>query len=99
MNFHKGNRRPPIEYEKDIASYWRDQKTFEKSVQQRPDSSAYIFYDGPPFITGVPHYGTLLSSVVKDAVTRYFAMKGKILNEFGAGIAMAYRLKFIQSES
>jgi isoleucyl-tRNA synthetase len=77
MNFHKGTRRPPIEYEKDIASYWREQKTFEKSVQQRPSSNAYIFYDGPPFITGVPHYGTLLSSVVKDAVTRYFTMKGK----------------------
>jgi len=40
-------------------------------------NDAYVFYDGPPFITGVPHHGTLLSSIVKDAVPRYWTMKGK----------------------
>lgn len=77
MKFKKGTRRRAIEYEKDLVQYWKDHKTFEKSVEQRPASDAYVFYDGPPFITGVPHHGTLLSSIVKDAVPRYWTMKGK----------------------
>lgn len=77
MKFTKGSRRKPIEYEKDLVRYWKQHKTFEKSVEQRPADDAYVFYDGPPFITGVPHHGTLLSSIVKDAVPRYWTMKGK----------------------
>ncbi len=77
MKFKKGTRRPPIEYEKELVKYWQENKTFEKSVEQRAAGDAYVFYDGPPFITGVPHHGTLLSSIVKDAVPRYQAMKGK----------------------
>ncbi len=70
-------RRKAIEYEKDLVSYWKKNRTFEKSVEQRPASNSYVFYDGPPFITGVPHHGTLLTSVIKDAVPRYQTMKGK----------------------
>lgn len=77
MKFKQGTRRKAIEYEKDLAKYWKENKVFEKSVSQRPAENAYVFYDGPPFITGVPHHGTLLSSVVKDAIPRYQAMKGK----------------------
>ena len=77
MKFKKGSRRPAAEYEKDLVRYWQDNKTFEKSVEQRPAADAYVFYDGPPFITGVPHVGTLLSSIIKDAVPRYWTMKGK----------------------
>lgn len=77
MKFQKGTRRRALEYEKDLVRYWKENKTFEKSVEQRPKEGAYVFYDGPPFITGVPHHGTLLSSIVKDAVPRYWAMKGK----------------------
>ncbi|HEU5004922.1 MAG TPA: isoleucine--tRNA ligase [Candidatus Saccharimonadales bacterium] len=77
MKFKQGTRRKAIEYEKDLVNYWRDNKIFEKSVQQRPAADSYVFYDGPPFITGVPHHGTLLSSIVKDAVPRYQTMKGK----------------------
>ncbi|HSX23475.1 MAG TPA: isoleucine--tRNA ligase, partial [Candidatus Saccharimonadales bacterium] len=77
MKFKSGQRRKPIEYEKDLVKYWKQHGTFEKSVQSRPADNAYVFYDGPPFITGVPHHGTLLSSVVKDAVPRYWTMKGK----------------------
>lgn len=77
MKFKKGTRRPPIEYEKDLVKYWKQNKTFEKSVEMRPATNAFVFYDGPPFITGAPHTGTLLSSVVKDAVPRYWTMKGK----------------------
>lgn len=77
MKFKQGSRRKAIEYEKDLVTYWKDRKTFERSVEQRPKADAYVFYDGPPFITGVPHLGTLLASVVKDAVPRYQTMKGR----------------------
>lgn len=77
MKFKAGTRRKAIEYEKDLIDQWKQNKTFEKSVEQRPKDNAYVFYDGPPFITGVPHHGTLLSSIVKDAVPRYWTMKGK----------------------
>ena len=77
MKFKHGTRRRAAEYEKDWVQRWKDDQTFEKSVTQRPADNAYVFYDGPPFITGVPHHGTLLSSIVKDAVPRYHTMKGK----------------------
>jgi len=77
MKFKQGTRRKAQEYEKDLVKQWKDNNTFEKSVEGRPASDAYVFYDGPPFITGVPHHGTLLSSIVKDAVPRYWTMKGK----------------------
>jgi isoleucyl-tRNA synthetase len=77
MKFQANTRRRALEYEKDIAKYWQDNQTFEKSIELRPKENAYVFYDGPPFITGVPHHGTLLSSVVKDAIPRYQTMKGK----------------------
>ena len=77
MKFKYGTRRRAAEYEKDWVQRWKDDQTFQKSVAQRPADDAYVFYDGPPFITGVPHHGTLLSSIVKDAVPRYWTMKGK----------------------
>jgi isoleucyl-tRNA synthetase len=77
MKFKANTRRRALEYEKDLVKFWKDNKTFEKSVDQRSADNAYIFYDGPPFISGVPHHGTLLSSIVKDAVPRYQTMQGK----------------------
>ena len=77
MKFQKGTRRKAIVYEKDTIKYWKDNNVFQKSVDQRSDDNSYVFYDGPPFITGEPHYGTLLSSIIKDSVPRYWTMKGK----------------------
>ncbi len=77
MKFTQKKRRKANEYEKCWAKKWKEKKTFEKSVENRPQDNAYIFYDGPPFITGSPHAGTLISSTVKDAVPRYWTMKGK----------------------
>jgi isoleucyl-tRNA synthetase len=77
MKFQSNSRRRALEYEKDLVHYWKDNKTFEKSIEQRSKENSYVFYDGPPFISGVPHHGTLLSSIVKDAVPRYQTMKGK----------------------
>lgn len=71
------DRRRAIEYEKALVDFWKKNKTFEKSVENRPEDDSYVFYDGPPFITGNPHHGTLLSSIVKDAVPRFWTMRGK----------------------
>ncbi|MGB3008905.1 MAG: isoleucine--tRNA ligase [Candidatus Saccharimonadales bacterium] len=77
MKFKHGTRRKALEYEKDWVQRWKADKTFEKSVENRPKNNGYVFYDGPPFISGVPHHGTLLSSIVKDAIPRYQTMKGR----------------------
>ncbi len=77
MKFKANSRRRALEYEKDLVQYWKTNKTFEKSIENRSAENAYVFYDGPPFISGVPHHGTLLSSIVKDAVPRYQTMKGR----------------------
>ena len=76
MKYRAGERRKAVEYEKAITEWWKKNKTFEQSVEQRPIDKSYVFYDGPPFITGNPHHGTLLSSIVKDAVPRYWTMNG-----------------------
>lgn len=77
MKFQANSRRRAKEYEDDVLARWKAEKTFEQSVENRSEDNAFVFYDGPPFITGVPHHGTLLSSIVKDAVPRYQTMKGK----------------------
>ena len=76
MKYRAGARRKAIEYEKAITDWWKKNKTFEKSIENRPIDKSYVFYDGPPFITGLPHHGTLLSSIVKDAVPRFWTMNG-----------------------
>ncbi len=76
MKYRAGERRKAVEYEKAIAEWWKKNKTFEQSVENRPIDKSYVFYDGPPFITGNPHHGTLLSSIVKDAIPRYWTMNG-----------------------
>ena len=64
------------EMEDRIIEFWKENKTFEKSIEQRPDDKRYSFVDGPPFVTGKPHYGTLLTSIPKDIIPRYWTMKG-----------------------
>ena len=76
MKYKAGQRRKTVEYEKALTEWWKKNKTFEQSVENRPIDKSYVFYDGPPFITGLPHHGTLLSSVVKDAVPRFWTMRG-----------------------
>lgn len=62
--------------EEEILNYWKKEKIFEKSIDQRPEDKKWTFLDGPPFITGLPHYGSLLSSIPKDVFPRYWTMKG-----------------------
>ena len=77
MKFISSTRRRALEYEKDIAKRWQRDKTFEKSIAQRPEDNRWVFYDGPPFLTGTPHHGHLLVSTVKDAMGRFHTMKGQ----------------------
>ncbi len=62
--------------EEGILEYWEKEKVFEKSVSNREGARRYSFYDGPPFATGAPHYGHIVASVMKDAVPRYWTMRG-----------------------
>ncbi len=62
--------------EKEILEFWEKNKTFEKSVNERPEDNPYVFYDGPPFATGLPHYGHIVASLMKDVVPRYWTMQG-----------------------
>ena len=76
MKYRAGERRKALEYEKALTEWWQKHEIFERSVKERPEDRSYVFYDGPPFITGMPHHGTLLSSIVKDAVPRFWTMNG-----------------------
>jgi len=62
--------------EDEVTAYWRENGIFEKSVSFRPKEKKWTFLDGPPFVTGMPHYGSLLSSLPKDLFGRYWTMKG-----------------------
>ena len=70
--------------EKGILCYWDSRRIFEKSVKNRPADKCYVFYDGPPFANGLPHYGHLLTGFIKDVVARYKTMRGyKVERRFG----------------
>ncbi len=62
--------------ETDVLGFWNDRDIFQKSLTQRKDCPEYVFYDGPPFATGLPHYGHLLAGTIKDIVPRYQTMRG-----------------------
>ncbi len=70
--------------EQKILQQWQEEDAFETSVQQRPEDSEFVFYDGPPFANGLPHYGHLLTGYVKDVVPRYQTMRGnRVERRFG----------------
>lgn len=70
--------------EKSILEKWEKENTFQKSIDERPAEKKYNFYDGPPFATGLPHFGHFVPSSVKDAFPRYFTMKGhRVERRFG----------------
>ncbi|MFL5815837.1 MAG: isoleucine--tRNA ligase [Bdellovibrionia bacterium] len=71
--------RPDVQLPKledEILSFWDENKIFEKSLHRSESAKPYSFYDGPPFATGLPHYGHILAGVLKDIVPRYWTMKG-----------------------
>ncbi|MBR4170296.1 MAG: isoleucine--tRNA ligase [Kiritimatiellae bacterium] len=62
--------------ERDMLAFWESDKTFEKTLAKTAEKPDYVFYDGPPFATGLPHYGHLLAGTIKDIVPRYQTMRG-----------------------
>ena len=73
-----------VEMEHRILALWERHGVFRRSLEATADAPPYIFYDGPPFATGLPHHGNLVASVLKDAVPRYWTMQGRhVLRRFG----------------
>ena len=66
-----------VELEKEVLKFWDENKTFEKSVHNRDGAAEFVFYDGPPFANGTPHYGHIMVSYVKDVIARFQTMNGK----------------------
>ncbi len=70
--------------EEGILTFWAENDTFKKSIENRSAENEYVFYDGPPFATGLPHYGHLLAGTIKDIVPRYQTMRGhRVERRFG----------------
>lgn len=65
-----------VQREQRIREYWQNNKTFEKSVQNREEATPFVFYEGPPTANGLPHVGHALGRTIKDVVARYKTMKG-----------------------
>jgi len=72
------------EIERRICDFWKDTDAFKKSIKQRENAPRFVFYDGPPFATGLPHYGHLLAGTIKDIIPRYWTMRGfQVARRFG----------------
>ena len=73
-----------VDAEHKVLEFWRTEDIFQRSLAQTEQASPYAFYDGPPFATGLPHHGHLVGSILKDAVPRYWTMKGRyVQRRFG----------------
>ncbi len=68
-----------VEREKQTEKFWKENKIFEKSMENRKDGKTYTFYDGPPTANGKPHIGHVLTRVIKDMIPRYHTMKGEMV--------------------
>ncbi len=96
--FEEVNNHPNFaKAESKILNYWKDNSIFAKSLEQRKDCEEFVFYDGPPFATGLPHYGHLLAGTIKDVIPRYQSMIGKYVDRtFGwdcHGLPVEYEME------
>ena len=73
----KNTKSKIAEREEEILKFWQENKIFEKSLEKLSPKGNFVFYDGPPFATGTPHYGHILPGTIKDVIPRYQTMKGK----------------------
>jgi len=83
--------------EEGILKFWKERRIFEKSIESRADAEEFVFYDGPPFATGVPHFGHFVPGTVKDIIPRYVTMMGKrVERRFGwdcHGLPVEYEME------
>jgi len=96
--FHESSNKVNFsDKEKAILEFWNTKEVFKKSLEIRKDSEEFVFYDGPPFATGLPHYGHLLAGTLKDIIPRYQTMKGKYVDRrFGwdcHGLPVEYEME------
>lgn len=77
MAEEKNTKSKIAEREEEILKFWQDNKIFEKSLEKEAPNGNFVFYDGPPFATGLPHYGHILPGTIKDVIPRYQTMRGK----------------------
>jgi isoleucyl-tRNA synthetase len=94
---------PFSQLEEKILAFWKEQEIFQKTLDDTKDKPDYVFYDGPPFATGLPHYGHLLAGTVKDLIPRYKTMKGyHVPRRFGwdcHGLPVEYEIEKAQQLS
>lgn len=83
--FHPVNNKVDFpKMEEGVLKFWKDNDIFKKSIEERDPENEYVFYDGPPFATGLPHFGHLVPGTIKDAIPRYQTMRGKrVIRRFG----------------
>ena len=83
--------------ERDILKYWKDKNIFQRSIDQREGAEEFVFYDGPPFATGLPHFGHFVPGTIKDIIPRYKSMQGmKVSRRFGwdcHGLPVEYEME------
>ena len=83
--------------ESKILKFWEDNNIFKKSISQREGNEEFVFFDGPPFATGLPHFGHFVPGTIKDIIPRYQSMKGKKVNRrFGwdcHGLPVEYEME------
>ncbi|MCD6396456.1 MAG: isoleucine--tRNA ligase, partial [Spirochaetaceae bacterium] len=83
--------------EENILKFWKENNIFKKSISQREGNEEFVFYDGPPFATGLPHFGHFVPGTIKDIIPRYQSMKGKKVNRtFGwdcHGLPVEYEME------
>jgi len=83
--------------EEQILAFWEKHDTFQKSIDQHEDKEQFLFYDGPPFATGLPHFGHFVPGTIKDIIPRYRTMKGKkVIRRFGwdcHGLPVEYEME------
>lgn len=70
------NKQSFPQLEEQVLKFWNENNIFKKSIENREKADEFVFYDGPPFATGLPHYGHILTSIAKDLIPRYKTMKG-----------------------
>ncbi len=73
---HEIKKSAAAEREEKVLEFWQKENIFQKSLEKKSPNGEYVFYDGPPFATGLPHYGHILGSTAKDAIGRYQTMQG-----------------------
>ncbi|MEK7662283.1 MAG: class I tRNA ligase family protein, partial [Patescibacteria group bacterium] len=67
-----------MQREDDILKFWNENQIFKKTLESR-DGKPFVFYDGPPFATGLPHYGHILAGTIKDVIPRFETMRGRFV--------------------